>query len=102
MRIHCEYFQLPLKTNKMLWQSYIKGFKAFLQLEKSLSPNSVEAYLHDIEKLTQFLEYKHLQLQPDKITLRLLQDFLKWAIKLGMSERTQARVISGSKRFTNT
>ena len=38
-----------------MWEPYKKGFKAYLQLEKSLSNNSVEAYLSDIEKLTQFL-----------------------------------------------
>lgn len=83
----------------MLWQSYIKGFKVFLQLEKSLSHNSVEAYLHDVEKLTQYLEYKQLRLTPDKIELHQLQDFLKWVNDLGLSARTQARVISGIKAF---
>ena len=83
----------------MLWQSYIKGFKAFLQLEKSLSHNSVEAYLHDVEKLTQYLEYKLLQPAPDKIDIHQLQDFVKWVNELGMSARTQARVISGIKAF---
>jgi len=72
----------------MLWQSYIKGFKAFLQLEKSLSHNSVEAYLHDVEKLTQYLEYKLLQPAPDKIDIHQLQDFVKWVNELGMSART--------------
>lgn len=83
----------------MLWQSYIKGFKAYLQLEKSLSPNSVEAYQRDIEKLTQFMEYHQINVQPDKLTLHQLQDFLKWANNLGMSPRTQSRVISGIKAF---
>ena len=40
-----------------MWEPYKKGFKAYLQLEKSLSDNSVEAYLRDIEKLTQYLEH---------------------------------------------
>jgi integrase/recombinase XerD len=83
----------------MLWQSYIKGFKAFLQLEKSLSDNSVEAYLHDIGKFTQYLEYNNLNLAPDKADLHHFQDFLKWVNELGMSARTQARVISGIKAF---
>ena len=64
----------------MLWQSYIKGFKAFLQLERSLSRNSVEAYIHDVEKFTQYLEYKLLQLPPDKIDLHQLQDFIVAAL----------------------
>ena len=83
----------------MLWQSYINSFKAFLQLEKSLSHNSVEAYLHDIEKLTQYLEYKQLKLTPGKIELNQLQNFLTWVNTLGMSARTQSRVISGVKAF---
>jgi len=83
----------------IMWQSYIKGFKAFLQLEKSLSINSVEAYLHDIEKFIQFLDYHKIQAQPETIELKQLQDFLKWANELGMSPRTQARVISGIKAF---
>jgi integrase/recombinase XerD len=40
----------------MNWAPYKKGFKAFLQLEKSLSTHSVEAYLRDIDKLTNYLE----------------------------------------------
>jgi integrase/recombinase XerD len=81
------------------WQSYINGFKAYLQLEKSLSPNSVEAYLHDVEKLTQYLGVANLSLTPENIRLSHLQDFLKWVNQLGMTARTQARVISGLKGF---
>ena len=51
------------------WQSYINGFKAYLQLEKSLSPNSVEAYIHDVDKLTQFLSAVNLSISPEKISL---------------------------------
>lgn len=83
----------------MMWQSYIKGFKAFLQLERSLSHNSVEAYISDIEKLTQYFEIQGIQTNPQEIKLKQLQDFLKWVNELGMSARTQARVISGIKAF---
>lgn len=83
----------------MLWQSYIKGFKAFLKLEKSLSVNSVDAYIRDVAKLTQFLEIKGIHGNPDQIGLNQLQDFLKWVNELGMSARTQSRVISGIKAF---
>lgn len=81
------------------WPSYINGFKAYLQLEKSLSPNSVEAYLHDVEKLTQYLVAANLEMNPENIRLSHLQDFLKWVTQLGMTARTQARVISGLKGF---
>jgi len=81
------------------WTLYIKGFKAFLRLEKSLSDNSIEAYERDVEKLTQYLEYHHLDLQPKDISLNILQDFVKWINGLGIGATTQARVISGLRTF---
>ena len=83
----------------MNWKGYIVGFKSFLALEKSLSENSVEAYLHDIEKLVQFLEYKKYDLSPKDIELQHLQEFLKWINELGMSASTQARLVSGIRGF---
>ena len=83
----------------MNWTPYTKGFSAFLKLEKSLSQNSIEAYSRDVLKLIQYLEYHQLELQPSDIKLTHLQDFLKWINQLGMSARTQARVISGLKTF---
>jgi hypothetical protein len=38
-----------------MWQSYIKHFKDYLRLERSLSGNSVEAYIRDVEKLEEFV-----------------------------------------------
>jgi integrase/recombinase XerD len=81
------------------WSSFIKGYKAYLQLEKSLSVNSVEAYIHDINKFAQYLDFANLALSPEKIELHHFQDFLKWINGLGMTARTQARVISGIKGF---
>jgi integrase/recombinase XerD len=83
----------------MSWQSYIKGFKSYLQLERSLSANSVEAYIHDIEKLFQFVEFSQISIGPDKITVEHLQGFIKWINELGMGSRSQARVLSGIKSF---
>ncbi len=83
----------------MKWENYIKGFKSYLQLEKSLSPNSVDAYLHDIRKLTEYLEISELDIQPEDIQLDHLQAFVKWINELGLSARSQARMISGIKTF---
>ncbi len=82
-----------------MWEAYKKGFRAYLQLEKSLSDNSVEAYLHDIEKLTQFLESAGRQPSPADLELPELQGFLKWINQLGMSPHSQARMISGIRSF---
>jgi integrase/recombinase XerD len=91
---------LPEKIHTLAdWSSYINGYKAYLQLEKSLSVNSVEAYIHDVKKFTQYLDFISLNLSPEKIGLHHFQDFLKWINGLGMTSRTQARVISGLKGF---
>ncbi len=83
----------------MHWQSYIKGFKSYLQLERSLSPNSIESYLRDTEKLAQFVAYKELNIQPEAVKHELLEEFLGWLYELGMVARSQARVLSGIKAF---
>ena len=82
-----------------VWDSYKKGFKAYLQLEKSLSDNSVEAYLRDIDKLTQYLQEASSLKTPADIELKDLQHFTKWIAELGMTPSSQARIISGIKAF---
>ncbi|MDQ2720326.1 MAG: site-specific tyrosine recombinase XerD [Bacteroidota bacterium] len=82
-----------------MWEIYKKGFKAYLQLEKSLSENSVEAYAHDIEKLTQFLSINHTGKNPKELELKDLEDFLKWISELGMTPSSQSRIISGLRSF---
>lgn len=82
-----------------MWNAYKKGFKAYLQLEKSLSENSVEAYLHDIEMLTSFLLATNQTKTPSEIVLKDLQAFVKWVSELGMTATSQARVISGIRSF---
>ena len=82
-----------------MWEAYKKGFKAYLQLEKSLSDNSVEAYLRDIDKLTTFLEEKKVHLSPGDLELKDLRLFIRWIAELGMTATSQARIISGIKAF---
>jgi integrase/recombinase XerD len=82
-----------------MWDIYLKGFKAYLQLERSLSANSIEAYIRDVEKLVQYLQSAGLQLPPDQVTLSELQSCVQWIANLGMSATSQARIISGIKAF---
>jgi integrase/recombinase XerD len=82
-----------------MWEPYKKGFRAYLQLEKSLSDNSVEAYLRDIEKLTQYLLQSDTKKTPAQLELKDLQHFLKWIAELGMTATSQARIISGLRSF---
>ena len=83
----------------MNWQIHIKGFKSFLQLERSLSPNSIEAYLHDVNMVVQFLQYKNYDLMPEQMKFGQYTEFITWVAELGMSPGTQARVISGVRAF---
>ncbi len=82
-----------------MWHIYKKGFKAYLQLEKSLSENSVDAYLHDIDKLTQFLSIGNSEIKPGDVTLQHLESFLRWISELGMTPSSQSRIISGLRNF---
>ena len=82
-----------------MWEAYKKGYKAWLQLEKSLSDNSVDAYMHDINKFTEYLMFKELTLTPSAIDLKELESFLKWIHELGMTASSQARIISGMRSF---
>ncbi len=83
----------------MNWAPYLNGFKSYLKLERSLSGNSVEAYLRDVRKLIQYLEENELDLSPAKIALSHLRDFSQWVNKSGQSAYSQARIISGIKSF---
>lgn len=82
-----------------MWEINKKGFLLHLQLEKSLSSNTLLAYGHDLDKLIQFLYSKKINKNPSDITLQELQQFIKWIAELGMSERSQARIISAIKAF---
>lgn len=82
-----------------MWEPYKKGFKAYLQLEKSLSPHSIDAYLNDLGKLTAYLQANDIKKGPEEIDLKELQSFVKWTAELGMNQSSQARMISGIKAF---
>ena len=82
-----------------MWDAYKKGFKAWLQLEKSLSDHSVEAYLHDIDKLTSYLMVSGIDKNPSQLDLKELEKFLVWINGLGMTATSQARIISGLRSF---
>jgi integrase/recombinase XerD len=85
----------------MNWDFHIKQFQSYLKLERSLSENSVEAYIHDAVKLRQFAEISNLPDDPTKIKTNDIRHFLVWIGELGLTPHTQARVLSGLKAFYN-
>ena len=82
-----------------MWEPYKKGFKAYLQLEKSLSDKSVQAYLRDIELLTNYLQETKFLKKPAELVLKDLQHFVQWIGEVGMLASSQARIISGLRAF---
>jgi len=82
-----------------MWEVYKKGFRAWLQLEKSLSDHSVLAYLSDLDKLTQYLQAQSMEVTPADLTIHDLRAFLGWIHELGMTATSQARIISGIRSF---
>lgn len=83
----------------MDWQSGIIGFKSYLRLERSLSANTIDAYLHDVDKLKQYFISKSDKVELKNISCEDLKNFLVWVNELGMLPPTQARVLSGLKAF---
>ena len=81
----------------MSWKQSIKEFKSYLRIERSLSDNTIDSYLRDIQKLANFSEEKDLtELQ---ITKAEVKEFISEINKEGISARSQSRIISGIKAF---
>ena len=83
----------------MDWPSTINGFRSYLKLEKFLSPNSIDAYLQDMDKLWQFSVSLQPPRKPETITTPDLKAFINWINELGMTPASQARILSGIKAF---
>jgi integrase/recombinase XerD len=83
----------------MAWDIYIQEYENYLRLERSLSANSVEAYVRDVSKFKQFLEISGSDITPLHVSMVELQNFIEYINELGMSAFSQARIISGLKSF---
>jgi integrase/recombinase XerD len=81
----------------LVWERYIKEFVSYLKIEKGLSENTIFAYTRDVEKLR---DYSHtISKAPDTIDYQDLKLFIGELYDLGLSARSQARIISGIKQF---
>jgi integrase/recombinase XerD len=79
--------------------AYLKGFKAYMQLERSMSENTIDAYLHDVELLADYLASQHSGISLSDIQLSHLEQFITHINEMELSANTQARVLSGIKSF---
>lgn len=83
----------------MNWTTALKGFKAWLMLERALSQHTIEAYLGDVGKLEQYIALSGQELQPAQVSTDTLSAFLMWLNELGLGARSQARLLSALKTF---
>jgi integrase/recombinase XerD len=83
----------------MDWSSAIKGFKMYLKLERSLSANSIAAYIRDMNKLVQFMNEKEYKTAPEKMDIKVLDEYVNWLFATGINDSSQARMISGIRTF---
>ena len=81
----------------MSWETSIKGFKSYLQIERSLSDNSVQAYIRDVKKFANYAI--PIELSELKVTRIDISTFLAQINQKNISSRSQARIISGIKAF---
>lgn len=83
----------------MTWDNAIENYKTYLILERSLSANSVEAYLNDIKKLAKYCEERLSVKEVEGATYDMLKDYLTFINTVGVTNRTQARSISSIRSF---
>lgn len=81
------------------WDSYLENFSFFLQMERSMADNSVEAYVYDAEKLASFTAMNYPGLKPEQIEEKHIYEFIHWLAEIGIGARSQARILSGIKAF---
>lgn len=83
----------------MNWQNALQQFHAYLLLERSLSPNTIEAYVRDVERFMQYLEIEKLSVLPLQIKPENVENFVLWINQMGLEAASQARIISGLRAF---
>ncbi|MDA7744817.1 site-specific tyrosine recombinase XerD [bacterium] len=82
-----------------MWNSEIKGFKAYLRLERALSANSIVAYDRDVKKLASFVQNSLDNKSLNQLELKDFELFVKELVEIGLAPYSQARIISGIKAF---
>ena len=82
-----------------MWQQTVNDFIAYLKIEKAQSPNTIEAYINDLNKFQAYLQEIDSTATPQEITPEMLSDFLVYEGEQGMQARSQARMLSGIRAF---
>ena len=83
----------------MSWNVYIRGYQNYLQIEKSLSKNTVDGYCRDIKKLNNFFNGNDDKKKIEDVNYQDFQNYLSYLNDLKINARSQSRVISSMRSF---
>ena len=83
----------------MTWPIALNNFHTYLLLERSLSTNTLEAYIGDMQKFVRYLEIEGIDRMPLQVRQDDLERFIHWVNQLGLESSSQARLISGLRAF---
>ena len=86
-----------MKIETFLDDPVIANYQIYLSLERSFSSNTISSYMEDLAKLLSYLSEAHISYK--EVDYDVLFDFLVELSDLGISSRSQARIISGLKSF---
>lgn len=88
-----------IRASDMTWPVALNNFRTYLLLERSLSANTLDAYISDVEKFVRYLEIEKIERLPLQVRQEDLEQFIHWANRLGLEASSQARLISGLRAF---
>ncbi len=81
------------------WENILQDFDFYIKLERGMSDNTSKAYVSDMQKFVDYLGISGLDLRPDHVKSKNLTDFIGYIAELGLSEKSQSRIISSIKAF---
>ena len=86
-----------METSKKTPTNIVRAYQRYLKLQRGYSPNTLDAYVRDLEKLLGYLEDegKH----PLDVELSDLQHFAAGLHDIGIHPRSQCRILSGVRSF---
>jgi integrase/recombinase XerD len=88
-----------MKDDNLTWANALLGFKAYLMLERSMSPNSLDAYFRDVSKLQQYVAMRGFSYLPTTVPPELISELMGYLNDLGLEATSQSRTLSGIKTF---
>lgn len=89
-----------MATQQKKWVETARRYRTYIKVEKRLSENSVEAYMHDLELFAHFILRKW-DVPPRKVEREMVERYLDWLYEKGREKSSQARNLSGIRSFFN-